>query len=825
MFSRILRPGAVAMLAIGCVFVLGACASKEKKLTAHLERAAEFEQKGQPKEALLELRSALQIDPKNAEVNFRIAEQLSKSGDFANAMFFYRETTRLDPERDDAALAEAKLVLFDDTARADELVTKVLARDPKNALAYVRKSEVSLARNDSAGALQAALTATELDPNNGLAQMHLGIVHLARLREFTIKGEERPESVYREAEKAFKRATELFPAGHQARAELGRLYAIWEGHAAEAEAAYRSAIEVAATPEARANAAVAAVSYARAVRNTDLLRFAIESLVKATPANLAAWDDLAQLEESREPGAGDAVYARLFAERPQDAQAHIRFAEFLVERGRTDDAYAHLEEQAAKGIEPGVVLEEMVMLRLRNREIEPARAVLERLVKEAPTSPRTERAKARLALAEGRVDEASEILRRYLGMEETADGQRLLAMAELRRGSFPAAVAAVDRALQLDPEKRVELLRLKASIHSAAGDHPQTLQTLTRLNSEAGSLRPPEKLLLAQTLYSMGRRPAAKAALEDLLAMENPPIGAFVEFAQREGRNQPQRAREYLAEALERQPTNPAALRIMAQIDLGAGRPADALARIDKAAEAGPLPPALLLLRAQVFASTRDWAKAEEEARRAFAAAPNLPGALELLANIYVAQDRLDEAIASFEEAEKAGALPVSGQQLLARLYLSAGRNAEARPLYEKVIASRADLPGAKNDLAWLLALEGTEIERALTLAQEAQQAQPESAEVADTLGYVYLKKGLYEPALQQFKYALELAQRDGADASIERPEYHYHMGLALLSLGRGSEAASSFERALALGPEFAGADDARRQLEAAKSAGASGPG
>jgi tetratricopeptide (TPR) repeat protein len=231
------------------------------------------------------------------------------------------------------------------------------------------------------------------------------------------------------------------------------------------------------------------------------------------------------------------------------------------------------------------------------------------------------------------------------------------------------------------------------------------------------------------------------------------------------------------------------------------------------------------LLRAQVLSSMRDFAKAEEEARRAFAAAPSLPGALEILASIYVAQNRVNEAIASFEEAEKAGALPTSGQQLLARLYLTAGRTADAKPLYEKVIAARADLPGAKNDLAWILAVEGSDLERSLNLAKEAQQAEPESPEVADTLGYVYLKKGLHDPALQQFEYALELAQRSTSDAIEERPEYHYHAGLALTALGRANEAAPYFERALAIDAKFAEADDARRQLEAAKSAAASGPG
>jgi tetratricopeptide (TPR) repeat protein len=824
--SRSSARTAIAVLVLALAAGLAACSSKESKFQRHLERAAEYEQQGQLKESLLELRSALQLDPKNADVNFRIAEQLSKSGDFGNAVFFYREAVRLDPTRDDAALAESKLILFDDPARSTELVEGVLSRDPKSVVAYVRKSEIALARNDSAGALQAALTAVELEPKNGLAQMQLGIVHQARLREASIRAEAVDESVYGEAEKAFQNAAAAFPQGYQARVELGRLYAVWPGHDEQAEAAYRDAIAVAPTDATRARSAAAAVSFAEAKQRTDFLRFALGELVQADANDLAAWDRLAALEESQTAGSGDAVYQRLLAQPGASIDAHLRYADFLRRIDRRDEAFAHLDAQAA-GESGAIVLEHVVTLRLRDNEIDAARATLERLKQAHPAHPRSERAAARVAIAEGRLDEAAETLRRYLGNEDSAEGQRLLATTELRRRQFPAAVAAVDRSLQLetDPTARPRLLRLKATVHDAAGDHPQAMQALSRLNQEAGSLRQSERLLMARTLYAMGRRPGGKAMLEQLLAAENPPTGALLEFAVREGPREPQRAREYLERVLVAEPANPQALRVMAQIDLGDGKPAQALARIDKAGEAQPLSPPLLLLRAQVLASMQEWAKAEEEARRAFAAAPTLPGALEVLANIYVAQNRVAEAIDSFEEAEKAGALPPSGQQLLARLYLTAGRPNDAKPLYEKVIAGGGELPGAKNDLAWILALEGSDVERALTLAQEAQQAEPESPEVADTLGYVYLKKGLHDPALQQFEYAIELAQRSPSDAAADRPEYHYHSGLALQALGRTDEAAKAYERALALDAKFANADDARRQLEAAKAAGAAGPG
>lgn len=823
MRSRIARRIA-AGVAVGIVLSLAACSSKEQRFSKHIERAQEFEAEGKVKEALLELRSALQLDPKSADVNFRLAELLSKDSKPADAAFFYRETTRLDPSRSDAALAEAKLILFDDTPRAEELVTRVIEQEPGNSTAYIRRSEIGLARGKSSDALQSAMTAVELAPTDGMAHMQLGIVHLARLREASIKRETPEESIYQAAEKSLLKAAELFPHGVVARIERGRLYSVWKDHGDQAIASFKDAVAVADTNENRGKAAAAAIQYARATNNEEFQRFALQTMVEAIPENLAAWDELAALEDRREKGAGDAVYKRLIEARPKDTAAQMHYAGFLFTNDRFDECFALLDEQSKTSSEPALVLDYVVALQLRRSETDAARAALDRLVKEHPTHPRTELAKGRVALADNRTDEAADGLRRYVGMEDTAEGQRLLALAELRRRNFPAATAAVDRAIQLEGAD-VETLRLKANVHANANDFQQVLLTLNRVARESGELRPSEKLMYAQALYATGRRPAAKAVLEEQLAGEKPSVAVMLEFAQREAQTEPERSRGYLEQVLAKNPNNPAALRMMAQLDLGAGRSHEALARIDKAAENGPLTPALILLRAQILAADKDYVKAEEEARRAFAASPNLPGALELLANIYVAQNRLDEAIASFQEAEKVGALPVSGQQLLARLHNAAGHRAEAKVLYEKVLASRSDLYGAKNDLAWLLAEEGTDLERALSLAQEAQQAEPENAEIADTVGYVYYKKGLYDPALEQFKYAVELSGRSGNDAQIERPEYHYHVGLALKSLGRNDEAAPAFERALKLDDKFGGADDARRQLEAAKTATASGPG
>ena len=77
-----------------------------------------------------------------------------------------------------------------------------------------------------------------------------------------------------------------------------------------------------------------------------------------------------------------------------------------------------------------------------------------------------------MALAEKRFDDAADELRRYLGIGRDGEGQKLLAIAELRRRNFPAATAAVDRAMQLLADPEPDLLRLKATVHAKSGRLP-----------------------------------------------------------------------------------------------------------------------------------------------------------------------------------------------------------------------------------------------------------------------------------------------------------------------------------------------------------------
>jgi tetratricopeptide (TPR) repeat protein len=99
-------------------------------------------------------------------------------------------------------------------------------------------------------------------------------------------------------------------------------------------------------------------------------------------------------------------------------------------------------------------------------------------------------------------------------------------------------------------------------------------------------------------------------------------------------------------------------------------------------------------------------------------------------------------------------------------------------------------------------------------LAQGAVQRNPNIAGFADTLGWVYYKKGLYAAATDQLQKAVTLDETAAKKANTRvSPAYRYHLGMALAAKGDKPGAKREIEEALRLGQPFAEADAARRTL------------
>jgi Flp pilus assembly protein TadD len=107
-----------------------------------------------------------------------------------------------------------------------------------------------------------------------------------------------------------------------------------------------------------------------------------------------------------------------------------------------------------------------------------------------------------------------------------------------------------------------------------------------------------------------------------------------------------------------------------------------------------------------------------------------------------------------------------------------------------------------------------------MRLAQDVVRRFPGEPGFADTLGWVYYRKGLYRDAAEQLRRAVEGAAKRGGDNSL----YRWHLGAALAAAGDKQDARRELQKCQELyaqeqqrtnkPPTVTPIDDVRRTLE-----------
>ena len=163
------------------------------------------------------------------------------------------------------------------------------------------------------------------------------------------------------------------------------------------------------------------------------------------------------------------------------------------------------------------------------------------------------------------------------------------------------------------------------------------------------------------------------------------------------------------------------------------------------------------------------------------------------LGETYQLKGDLGAAIVSFRKATEIAPKSMDVNNNLAYLLDLAGRKAEAIAAYRHSLTLQPDDSLTLNNLAFALAEQGNNMEEALKLALLAQRNQPDNPGVIDTVGWVYLKNGMRQSALQIFNNLVK-----------QHPEvatYHYHLGLALIESGDKKKGKEALENALTRQP------------------------
>ena len=132
-----------------------------------------------------------------------------------------------------------------------------------------------------------------------------------------------------------------------------------------------------------------------------------------------------------------------------------------------------------------------------------------------------------------------------------------------------------------------------------------------------------------------------------------------------------------------------------------------------------------------------------------------------------------------------------------------------AKEYYRKGLKINPNFAPAANNLAYLYAEKGGNVDEALNLAQSAKEQFPDDPNISDTLGWVYYKKNVFSRAIVYLKEANEKVQNNAM--------MRYHLGMAYYKNGEKENARRELRKALGLDPKFGGAEEAKEVLSKLK--------
>jgi tetratricopeptide (TPR) repeat protein len=197
--------------------------------------------------------------------------------------------------------------------------------------------------------------------------------------------------------------------------------------------------------------------------------------------------------------------------------------------------------------------------------------------------------------------------------------------------------------------------------------------------------------------------------------------------------------------------------------------------------------------------------EAEEFLQKAVTLNPKLTSATLALGQALSLQAKYDQALSTVTKLVQEEPRFALGYLSLGQIQEMRGDWGQAESSYQKTLELERENVIAKNNLAWLYAEHGGNIDVALRLAQEAKEAKPDDPAISDTLGWIYVKKDTLGNAIRLLQESVDQDPKNAA--------FNYHLGVAYFRAGRKAEAKQSLETTLRLAPNFPQAGEARKML------------
>lgn len=772
--------------------LLAACSPPEDKVAEHLKNAEAFMAAEDWKRAALEAKTAVQIQPKNAEAHLILAKLAWRESKFPAAFNHLSMAVESDPN-----LVEARLRLGDlyfssgDADAAAAQAEAALKLAPDRADVHLLSAKVRYLRNDLPGALveidaalaiepayvgaitaKAGLLAGKGDAPGALAVVDDGLTKtkgqdadvLRNFRLDLLRSSGDPKAY----EEALLALIQQFPDKTEYRYQLLDFYA-GTGRLDDEERALRALVEFDpgnAKPKVRlAN---------RLVQKKDLA--GAEQLLK---------DGVAKYLDSAELKLALGDYYRA-TKRPAEAMTSYR------------QAVEQWPETTPEGLE---ARNRVVAQHTVDGNIKQARADVEAILKAVPDNAEALLTRAFFAFLDRQYDAAIADLRIALRRQESSEAALLLARSYVGSGDLVVAKDTYRMLLDRDPGNAAATKEL-AVLLSGEGDAAAATQILR----DFVAIRPDDteaSAALVQSLLAQRELEAAEA--EAKRGIESGAGGAMGEqqlgqVLQAKGSNAEALAR-YRA-VLAKDPTQLQALEGLVTILLDTGRVAEAIDFL-KDYPQDNLDAGLLLAKAYVKQGNVAAARAVHE--RAISQAP-----ADLRA--YIALAALEptdspKQVAALQRGLKAIPGNPTLTMFLGSIHERQGRIDDAIAVYETAVAKNPADTMMTNNLVALLLDRGKDkasLARALELARSF--ATSNDPILLDTLGWAYFRNEDFPNAVLALERAVAVERNNAL--------LQYHLGKAYAAAGNPVGARQHLMLALEKGGDQADfADDARVSL------------
>ena len=747
--------GLAVALVSTCLMLLSCSKNPQKAKSQYLAEGQSYMKKAKYGDAAIEFRNALRIDPRFVDAYYNLAQAELAQHNWVAAYGSLQKTIELDPARLDARLDRGRLYLAArEFGSAESEADYILKEQAGNVGAYQLLGVALIGQKKPDQALEAFTKIIELRPNDANAYVNMALIEISLSRPL-------------DAEQHLKKALAVDPHSIQSYADLATLYRL-KNRLPEAEAILQQGI----------------------ANNPDGTLLYIESA--SMLASQGKKDD------------AEAVLDKLRKLLPNSPGAAMALGNYYFEHRQTDQALAEYRRgvwAAPKNVDLKKRLQDLY---LTTGQVGLASDLDKELMKEVPKDVIARTSHGRLLMALGKPQDAIIYLQGVVAdAADSPQAHYYLAMAFWQNGDLSQARGAFEDSLKIsqNPPALEALARLSVAQGDVADAQIYAQEAVQQAPSDVRA-----RQLLAQTLVRQGKLHPAEQQI--LIAQQLAPDASVIHADLGEiyvaERKWPEAQKEFEL-ALHLDPRSTVVLAQFADFLIARNQSIEALARVQQYVATNENDSTGHVILGSLKLKLNNYASAEAEFKRAIQIDPhNVPAYLKL-GKVFEAQGKTDLAVASYQKGLDLQPNFPALATIIGNLYLSKHEWERARKYYAQALASDPNYASAMANTAWIDALEGKDLDVALSMAQRANSLQPDVPSITDTLAWVMYKKGSYASAIPLL--------RECVRKSPESAEYHYHLGMNLVALGEKASGKQELEAALHLQPDSANEQEIRQTL------------